>query len=141
MLSNQRVCKGLALIAVALFFGVQSASYHLGTFARAGTGMFPLMVSVIVGLIGLVMLVQAHFEASAPMTFNFRNTALVMASLIGFVVLAEHLNATAAIVFLVFVSTLAGSDYSVLRNVKISAVLVAIAWGFHHFLGLNLSML
>lgn len=46
MWSNQKVMRGLALIAVALFFGVQAWTYHLGTLAKAGAGLFPLMVFV-----------------------------------------------------------------------------------------------
>lgn len=141
MWRNQKVMRGLALIAVALFFGVQAWTYHLGTLAQAGSGFFPLMVSGAVGLIGLVILVQAHFEQAAPMSFNLRNIGIVMASLIGFVLIAEHLNVILAIVCLVFVSSLAGADYSVLRNLKISVVLIGVAAAFHFLLGLSLPLL
>jgi hypothetical protein len=137
---NQKVMRGLALIAVALFFGVQAVTYHVGTLARAGAGLFPLMVSGIVGLIGLVMLVQARFEDAVPMRFNVKNTAIVLSSLVGFVLVAQHLNVMLAIVFLVLLSTRAGSDYSWKRNVKISAALIGIAAGFHFLLGLNLPL-
>ena len=46
-----------------------------------------------------------------------------------------------AIVYLVFVSSLAGADYSVRRNLKISAVLIGLAAGFHYLLGLSLPLL
>lgn len=138
---NQKVLRGVALIAVAMFFGLQAATYHLGTLAKAGAGLFPLLVSCIVGLIGLAMLVQARFEEAVPMTFNVKNIAVIMAALVGFVLIAQHLSMLLAIPYLVFVSTIAGSDYSVLRNVKISAVLIGIAFAFHHFLGLNLPLL
>ena len=137
---NQKVLRGLALIGVALFFGVQAASYHVGSLARAGAGLFPLMVSGVVGLIGAVMLVQARFEAAEPMHFNLKNTAIVLVSLIGFVLIAEHTKVILAIVYLVFVSSLAGSNYSAMRNLKISAVLIVIAFGFHYLLGLNLPL-
>ena len=139
-MANQKVVRGLALIAVAVFFGAQAATYHVGTLARAGAGLFPLMISSLVGLIGLVMLVQARFEEAQPMGFNIKNISLIMVSLIGFVLLAQHLSMLVAIPFLVFVSSLAGSSYSVVRNLKISAVLLAIAFAFHFFLGLNLPL-
>ena len=141
MWSNQKVMRGMALIAVALFFGVQAVGYHLGTLARSGAGLFPLMVSGAVGLIGAVMLVQARFEQPEPMQFNLKNIAIIMVSLIGFVLIAQHLNVIAAIVCLVFISGLAGAEYSVARNLKISAVLIAIAAAFHYLLGLNLPLL
>ncbi len=139
-MNNQRVWRGVVLIGVALFFGLQSLSYHLGTLARAGAGLFPLMISVALGLIGLVMLVQARFEAVEQLRFNPRNLAIVVVSLIGFVLIAEHLNVTLAIIWLVFISTFAGSDYSLSRNVKITAVLLAIAAAFRYLLGLNLRL-
>ena len=141
MWSNQKVMRGLALIGVALFFGVQAVGYHLGTLARAGAGLFPLMVSCAVGLIGVVMLVQARFEQAEPVGFNMKNIAIIMAGLIGFVLIAEHLNVIIAIVYLVFVSTFAGADYSVRRNLKITAVLICLAAGFHYLLGLSLPLL
>jgi len=139
-MSNQKVMRGLALIVVALFFGLQAMTYHVGSFERAGAGLFPLMVSCMVALIGVVMLVQARFEQPEPMSFNVRNILIIMAALIGFVLIAEHLKMIPAIVYLVFVATLAGQDYSVLRNLKISAVLIAIAFAFHQFLGLDLPL-
>ena len=141
MWSNQKVMRGMALIAVALFFGVQAVGYRLGTLAHSGAGLFPLIVSGAVGLIGSVMLAQAYFEEPEPMNFNPKNIAIIMVSLVGFVLIAQHVNVIAAIVCLVFVSGLAGADYSVVRNLKISAVLIAIAAAFHYLLGLNLPLL
>ena len=141
MWANQKVMRGLALIAVALFFGVQASRLQLGTFARAGAGMFPLMISGVVALIGVVMLVQARFEAPEPMGFDMKNIAIIMAALIGFVLIAKYLNVLVAIVFLVFVSGLAGIKYDVVRNVKISIALMIMAAIFHYLLGLNLPLL
>ena len=141
MWANQKVMRGLALIAVALFFGVQASRLQLGSFARAGAGLFPLMIAGMVGLIGLVMLVQARFEAPEPMGFDIRNIAIIMASLIGFVQIAQRINVIVAIVYLVFVSGLAAAEYSWQRNVKISAALIAMAAAFHYLLGLNLPLL
>ena len=44
------------------------------------------------------------------------------------------------IIFLVFFSTLAGTSYSVWRNVMIAAVLIAIAFAFKNGLGLQLPL-
>jgi hypothetical protein len=141
MWSHQKVWRGLALIGVALFFGVQALGLHVGTMDRAGPGLFPLMVSGAVGLIGLVMLVQARFEQAEPARFNPKNIAIILVSLTGFVFIAEHLNVLLAIVYLVFASGLAGTGYSVSRNLKISIALIAIAAGFRYLLGLNLPLL
>ena len=137
---NQKVLRGFALIAVAMFFGLQAASYHLGSLSSAGAGLFPLLVSSLVGLIGATMLVQARFEAAVPMSFNLKNIGVIMLSLIGFVLIAQHLTMLLAIPYLVFMASLAGVEYSVVRNLKISAVLLGIALAFQQFLGLNLHL-
>lgn len=139
-MKNQQLIRGLALIAISLCFGVPATTYQVGNFSRAGPGLFPLLVSCILALIGVVMVVRAWFENSGPVTFNFKNLLIVLASLIGFVVIAEHFKVIAALVYLVFVSTLAGTDYSVLRNLKICAALIVIAFAFRTFLGLQVAL-
>jgi len=140
-MKNQLLMRGLVLVAIALGFGITSLNYQVGTFSHAGPGLFPLLVSGCLGLIGLVSIVQSRLGRSAPMTFNFKNIFIVLASLAGFVVIAEHVDLVVAVVYLVFVATLAGSDYSIARNLKICAVLIMIAFAFHSLLGLNLRLL
>ena len=138
---NQKALRGLALIAAATFFAVQAATYPVGSFANAGAGLFPLLVSGLLGLIGLVMLVQSRFEPAVAMHFNARNVAIILAGLMAFVLIARHLNVLLAIVGLVFIATLAGTEWSLARNLKISVVLIGIAYAFHALLGLNLPLL
>ncbi len=54
--------------------------------------------------------------------------------------LSQYVNMILGIVFLVFCSTLAGTSYSLLRNVKIAIGLVAVAFAFKQFLGLGLPL-
>ena len=66
--------------------------------------------------------------------------ALILASLCGFAVVSQHLNMIAGIVFMVFCSSFAGTSYSVVRNLKVSAGLIAVAFAFQKLLGLNLPL-
>lgn len=50
------------------------------------------------------------------------------------------MNMIAGIVFLVFCSGFAGTSYSWKRNLKIAAVLVAIAFAFQKLLGVSLPL-
>lgn len=127
-------------MAIALIFGLTSLKYKLGEFSRAGPGMFPLVVSCLLFLIGLATVVRSRFVKPVPLNYNMRNIALVLIGLCGFAVLSAHLNMIAGIVFLVFCSSFAGASYSVVRNLKISAVLIGIALVFQRFLGLNLPL-
>jgi hypothetical protein len=139
-MKNQKVMRGVGLIAFALFFGVQAITYELGSFEKAGPGLFPLLVCSIITLIGAVMIFEARFEEPEAMRPIGRNVFIILGSLVGFVLISKFVDMLLAIVFLVFVSTLAATDYSVIRNVKICAVLIAIAFAFQQLLGLQLPL-
>lgn len=140
-MNNRTLVRGLFLVAVSLFFGLGSLQYKIGTLGRAGAGLFPLIVSGLLLLIGVATVIRAHFVERERVEFNVRNIALVMASLVGFALLSEHINMTLGIIFMVFCSTFAGTSYSVVRNLKISAGLLAIAFAMSKLLGVNLPLL
>jgi len=139
-MNDRNLVRGLFLIAISLVFGLVSLRYPMGEFSRAGPGLFPLLVSCLLLLIGLFTVVRSRFVERVPMDFNLKNISLILASLCGFAVISEHLNMIAGIVFMVFCASLAGTSYSVVRNIKISAGLIAVAFAFHKLLGLNLPL-
>jgi hypothetical protein len=139
-MNNQNLLRGVFLVAISIVFGVWSLRYQIGAFSHAGPGLFPLLVSGVLLLIGIATVVRARFVAPIPMAFNFRNIAIVLASLCGFAFISEHANMILGILFLVFCSTYAGTSYSWVRNVKISAVLIAIAFAMSKLLGVNLPL-
>ena len=51
---NRNFVAGLFMIAFALLFGLAALKYQLGTFSRSGPGLFPLMVSSLLGVIGVI---------------------------------------------------------------------------------------
>ena len=140
-ITNRNFVRGLFLMAIALLFGlVALGNYSIGVFSRSGPGMFPLMVSSMLFLIGVLSVVRSHFVEAVPLSYNVKNIAIILLSLVGFALLSEHLNMILGILFLVFCSTFAGTSYSVLRNVKISLGLIAIAFAFKNLLGLSLPL-
>jgi hypothetical protein len=139
-MNNRNLVRGLFLMAISLAFGLQALSYPIGQFSHAGPGLFPLLVSSLLFLIGLITALRSRFEQRVPMNFNAKNIALILASLCGFAVVSQYLNMIAGIVFMVFCSAFAGTSYSVARNLKISAGLIAVAFAFHKLLGLNLPL-
>ncbi|RYF35284.1 MAG: tripartite tricarboxylate transporter TctB family protein [Comamonadaceae bacterium] len=139
-LSNQNFVRGLFLMAIGLLFGLAAFNYTLGTLSRSGPGLFPLIISSFLFAIGLVMAIRAHFLDPVPLQHSVKNIAVVLGALVGFALLSEHVNMILGIVFLVFFSTLAGTSYSWVRNIKISAGLIAVAFGFKDLLGLNLPL-
>lgn len=139
-MNDQNLLRGVFLMAIALLFGLGALSYQVGTLSRAGPGLFPLMVSCLLFLMGVFTVVRSRFVERDPLDLKFRNLAIILASLVGFVLLSKFLNMILAIVFLVFFSGLAGTSYSALRNLKISAGLLVIAFMLHKLLGLNLPL-
>ena len=139
-MNNRNLSRGLFLIAISLAFGLQSLRYPIGDFSRAGPGLFPALVSFLLFLIGLATVIRSRFVERVHLDLNFRNIAIIIASLCGFAVISMVVNMIAGIVFMVFFSTLAGTSYSWWRNVKIAAGLVTMALVLQKLLGLNLPL-
>ena len=137
---DRHLLKGLFLIAVALAFGLGSFRYQMGHFERAGPGLFPLLVSSFLFLIGVAIVARSFFIDKEAIYFNFKNIAIILGSLVGFALASLYINMIVGILLLVFLSTVAGTSYSVWRNVKIAAVLIAIAFAFKDGLGLQLPL-
>ena len=139
-MNNLNLVRGLCLMAISLLFGIVSMNYKIGEFSRAGPGLFPLIVSCMVFLIGLLTVVRARFVKPVPINYNMKNIALVLLGLCGFAVISAHLNMIVGILFLVFCTSFAGTPYSVVRNLKISAGLIVIAFMFRNLLGRQLPL-
>ena len=138
---DRNLGRGLFLVAIALLFGITAArNYPIGAFSRGGPGLFPLLVSVLLGLIGLAMVIRSRFETPDPLPTQIKNISIIIGSLCAFAVVSEYLNMIVGIVLMVFIAALAGTNYSWVRNVKVSFVLVLFAFGFQKLLGVNLPL-
>ncbi|KTT18397.1 tripartite tricarboxylate transporter TctB family protein [Pseudacidovorax intermedius] len=140
-MNDRNLNRGLFLIALALLFGVPAFNYQIGSFAHAGPGLFPAMVSGMLLAIGVITVIRSRFVKPVPMSVKFKNIGIILASLCSFALVSTYLNMTVGIVVMVFIASLAASGkYSWLRNVKVAVVLVAFAFGFQKLLGLNLPL-
>jgi hypothetical protein len=92
-------------------------------------------------LVGIATVVRSRFTQRVPMDLKFKNIGVIIGSLCGFSLASHFINMTAGIVFMVFFSAMAANaKYSVARNLKIAAGLVAIAFAFYKLLGLQLPL-
>ncbi len=140
-MNDRNLCRGLFLAAFSLVFGLNSFRYTIGHFAHAGPGLFPLIVSSLLLVIAVITIVRSRFMERMPLEINYKNIGLVMLSLCGFALVSHFLDMAAGIAFMVFTSAFAGSTrYSVPRNLKIAAGLIAVAFAFQQLLGLSLPL-
>ena len=139
-MNDRTLVRGLFLVAISLAFGLQSLRYPFGSFSHAGAGLFPLIVSSLLLLIGLITVVRSRFEKPVALDFNLKNIAIILASLCGFAVISAYVNMIAGIAFMVFFSSLAGTSYSLVRCLKVTAGLIAVGFAFQKLLGFNLPL-
>ena len=139
-MNDQNLVRGLVLVAISLTFGLASLRYPIGDFSRAGPGLFPLIVASLLLLIGVITVVRSRFVERVPLDFNLKNIAIILGSLCAFAVVSEYVNMIAGIVVMVFCASFAASSYSVVRNIKVCAGLIAFAFAFQKLLGLNLPL-
>jgi hypothetical protein len=139
-MNDRNLWQGVFLSALAVAFGGAALRYPLGGLTHVGPGLFPLMVSGLLLIIGLAMSLRHLFVEKAPLDLKVRNVAVILGSLCGFALVSHVVNMIAGIAFLVFFSGIAASSYSWMRNLKVSVVLVLIAFAFRNFLGLNLPL-
>ena len=138
-MNNQTLVRGLFLAAISLLFGANALRYNLGSFSRAGAGMFPFIVSLLLLLIALITIARSRFASPVPLDIKLKNIALLLTALCSFALVSKFLDMALGIAAMVFIAAFAGrSSYSVVRNLKITAGLIAVAFAFQKLLGLGL---
>lgn len=140
-MNDRNLVRGLFLMAFALVFGLSSLRHPIGEFGRAGPGLFPLMVSTILLLIGVATVVRSRFVEKVHLDLHLKNIGVVIGGLVCFALVSMFVNMIAGIVVMVFVTTVAGSSYSWKRNVKIALGQIAMAFVLVKLLGMNLPLL
>lgn len=140
-MNDRNLVRGLFLMAISLAFGLQAMRYPIGHFDRAGPGLFPLLVAGLLCLLGVITVARSRFVAHEHLHFNYKNIGLILASLCGFALVSHFVNMILGIIVMVFIASFAGkAKYSVVRNLKVAAGLIAVALAFQKLLGFNLPL-
>lgn len=127
---------GLLFLAVALFFGVYSQDYSMGTATRMGPGYFPTLLAIILGLLGLIVLVMAFLKAETqepPESTDWRGMGLVLASVLLFGLILPYGGFLIAVTVLVFLSATASQESKKVETVILAtalAVLGVVVFGY-----------
>jgi hypothetical protein len=139
-MNDRNLVRGLFLMAISLAFGLTSLKYQMGDFGRAGPGLFPAVISTLLFIIGVATVIRSRFVPKVPMDLHVKNIAVIIGSLCAFAVVTMFVNMLVAVVVMVFLASLAGTNYSWKRNVKICIGLVIMSFVFANLLGMNLPL-
>lgn len=124
-MSNKPVDKadahaGIALVLIGLYFGVQSWMLPLGTTLRMGPGYFPLVLSGLLILLGLIVALQSIGREGQPIgRLAWRGALFILPAPVIFGLTVRGLGFVPAI----FVATLIASRASVKMSWTASLVL------------------
>ena len=141
-MNNRNLLRAIFLMTIALIFGVGAFRYYpIGSFSNAGAGLFPLMVSVMLFIIGAAMAVRSFFVDGERMPLQLRNIVIIVASLCGFALISTYAGMLVGTVFMTFCSSLASAVYSWKRCTAVSVGLVLIALALQYGLGLNMPLM
>lgn len=125
---------GLLILVCGLATGVQASEYAVGSLRRMGPGFFPLALGVILGVTGVLLMVNARAPDSVPdrLAPEWRGWLCICAGIAAFVVLGQWGGLIPATFAVVFVSALGDRQNTVggaaVLGVVMTAACVAVFW-------------
>ena len=119
---------GLFFIAVALGFILLARHYGTGNMHRMGPALFPILVSTLLALLGLIIAVRSFAIDGPPVPrFHARPIIISLAAIALFGVALAHLGLMAAVAVLVLVGALASRESRPLETIGLVVVLIAFS--------------
>ncbi|MBC2886358.1 tripartite tricarboxylate transporter TctB family protein [Ochrobactrum sp. CM-21-5] len=129
---------GLLLVATGAFFAFQSFQLELGTSLRMGPGYFPLVLSIVLMLLGLVILIQAarvSGEAVGPIAW--RGMAFILPAPIFFGLTIRGLGFVPTLFLTCFIASFASMRMKLVSALLLSAAITLFSVAVFSY-GLNL---
>jgi len=129
---------GLLFIAVGALFGYQSLQMELGTAFRMGPGYFPLVLSGVLIVLGLVVLMQSFRAEGEPAgLIAWRGMLLILPAPILFGLTVRGSGFLPAIFCAAFVASFASSRMNAVKAILLAAGVTAFSYAaFVYALGL-----
>jgi uncharacterized membrane protein len=129
---------GALFIAAGLFFMIQSLDLEMGTAFRMGPGYFPMLLSGILVLLGLVVLIQAtRVEGEPAGALAWRGMLLILPAPILFGLTVRGLGFVPAIFLTALVASFASRRMTLPMALALSSILTAFSVAVFSY-GLNL---
>lgn len=132
------VISGLLFIALAALFAWQSRELTIGTAMRMGPGYFPLFLSILLAVLGLIVLINGlRVPGEAPSGIVWRALILLTLCTLLFGFTMRPLGFLPALAATVFLATLASRKFHLVTALTITGVMVVFCWAVF-ILGLGL---
>lgn len=115
------VIAGLMFLAIAALFGITAFfSLEIGTAGQMGPGYFPVFMSAILALLGLVIIARARGgEAVAHLPIPWRGLFFVLSAPVAFGLTVRTLGLVPALLFTVTLAVLASRRISWAKGLSI----------------------
>lgn len=115
-----------ASIGFAFAIIVKVYEYPMGTASRMGAGYFPFVLGIIMGLIGIVILIQSFASEGPRMSkFAWKPLFWILGAVVVFGLIAKSAGLALSIIILVALSSYGGDQFKV-KEVVISSLILAV---------------
>jgi hypothetical protein len=133
---------GLLFLAISGIFAFGVLELPIGTAFRMGPGYFPLILTILLAVFGLIILINGvRVPGPAIGVVPWRGIALITLPVIFFGATLKGLGMIPALSITVFVTTLASRLWDLKTSVAVTVVLVFFSWLiFLRGLGLPISL-
>jgi hypothetical protein len=119
---------GIALLAIAIFFGVYAAYLGIGTGRRMGPGYFPLLAGLFTAGVSLFIIVPALFRGGEMPRMAWRPFLTLVGSIAVFILVMPRAGLLPAIVATICVAALADPRSTVRGTLLLAAGVALGAW-------------
>jgi hypothetical protein len=129
---------GALFVAAGLFFAIQSLDLEIGTAFRMGPGYFPIVLSGVLILLGLIIVIQATRVEGEPVgPLAWRGMVLILPAPILFGLTVRGLGFVPAIFVASFIASFASTRMTVVMALVLSVLLTIFSVAvFSYGLGL-----
>ena len=119
---------GIFFIAVALSFIALSTQYTLGNMHRMGPALFPIIVSAMLGMIGLAIAIRGLAVDGPPVPpIQARPILITITAIFLFGFVLQHFGLIAAIAVLVILGGYASRESRLFTSIMLAAVLIVFS--------------
>ncbi|WP_018431314.1 tripartite tricarboxylate transporter TctB family protein [Hoeflea sp. 108] len=120
---------GAVFVALAGLFAVPAFSYGMGSFARLGAGVFPLAVSILLGLVGVALILRSFAgEGDKVLPFDLRAMVFIVAGMLFGAFGLNRFGLVVAVPGAVILASFASRERRPVGVLVAAAVLTLIAW-------------